>query len=242
MQKNKNRWVVFALIAFFAALLVFASLASLNVASKRNQVQAVAIIEELGGSVRYDYEKEDPKVPNLFKRDAVPKAPNWLRKRLGDEYFGHVVSVDLSDTSVTDDDLKALRGFPHLEILNLANTSITGNGLAHLQKLTDLKVLSLWNTSVDDAGLSHIEKLTKLWQLVLDGTNISDAGLVHLEKLTNLEEWLGLTHTDITDDGLHHLEGLAKLRSLNLRMTKVTDSGAAKLKRVLSNTEISHGS
>ena len=230
MQKYKSRWVAPVLFALFVSPLVFVGCASLDLRPERNQAQAVAVVEELGGLVQYDYQRPDPKLPNHFDPDAVPKTP------------GHVVFVDLGDTSITNEDLKFLRSFPRLENLILSNTSITGGGLAHLQGLKNLKALSLWNTPVDDAGLRYIESHKKLWLLILDGTNITDAGLVYLEGLTNLEEWLGLTNTQITDDGLRHLEGLVKLRSLNLRKTKVTAAGAAELKRALSNTMISHGS
>jgi len=241
VQSNKRSPVSIVLVALMAASVLVSGCASLNLISGRSQARTVAMIERLGGYVRYDYEKVYPDIPNVFDHDVQPTAPTWLRKLFGDEYFGDVVLVGLADTPTTDEDLRHLRNFPHLENLNLANTNITGSGLVHLRGLTDLQYLSLWNTPVDDDELENITGLTKMYALILDGTDITDAGLVHLEGMTNLKEWLGLSHTQITDGGVCHLKGFTKLRSINLRVTNVTYAGVAELEEALPNTDISWG-
>lgn len=224
-----------------------------------SQQAAIASVEVLGGSVKYDFHKVTADRPNSFDYNAVPQwpsflsrvirfmkptastaVPSWLRRSLGDDCFADVVLVILRDTKVSDDDLGVLKSFPKLESLDLSNTQITSRGMAHLEGLTNLQQLLLWETEIGDTGLKHLEGLAKLWLLVLDDTEVTDAGLKHLSGLTNLEEYLGLRRTQVTDAGLGHLQGLTKLRKLNLLRTRVTVSGAKDLERSLPMAEIWH--
>src|ERR1700677_2113689 len=57
------------------------------------QRDAVAAIQQAGGRVEYDWEwNQDSRVPN-----ARPWAPAWLVDRIGIDYFGHVIRVDLTE-------------------------------------------------------------------------------------------------------------------------------------------------
>ena len=67
-----------------------------------------------------------------------------------------IVKIDLGNTSVSDDDLKALEGLKHLRWLSLWRTRITSAGLAHLEGLSDLAWLDLGATHINDAGLKHL--------------------------------------------------------------------------------------
>jgi hypothetical protein len=209
-----------------------ALIAAVQSNERREQQEAVAAIQKLGGEIMYDYQRPNPDRPNVFDPKARPKDP----KR-----FHPVVFVSLRDKAVSDDDLKQLKKLPYLENLDLTNTQITSAGLAHLRGLKKLAALGLWKTKVDDAGLKHLRNSTKLWMLCLDETSVTDAGLAHLANLTNLEEWLGLTDTLVTDEGTKHLRRLTKLRSLNLRRTLVSEAGVARLQVELPNTRISFG-
>jgi hypothetical protein len=192
--------------------------------STETQAEAVAVIENLGGSVDYSLRDE------RFGQLRIVATVDLANTAVTDEdleclrNLPHLWDLNLYNTPVTDEGLECLRNLSHLMSLYLSNTRITGSGLAHLQGLTDLEVLYLSNTSVDNAGLRYIKGLAKMYQLVLDGTDVSDAGLVHLEGMTNLER-LGLANTGVTDAGLHHLHALPKLQRVNLTQTKVTDAG-----------------
>jgi len=66
------------------------------------------------------------------------------------------LSVDLSNTQVTDADLEHLKGVTSIHSLELSNTQVSDAGLEHLKGLTDLIILDLRDTQVTDEG---IEKL-----------------------------------------------------------------------------------
>lgn len=198
-------------------------------AFQEQQEQAITEIQKLGGSVRYDYQR-DPNFPDTFNLNALPKAPDQAR---------WVVFVRLRDTKVKDDDLKLLKKFPFLENVDLSNTQISSSGLAHLRNSNHLACLCLWNTKVGDAGLKHLENCQKLSTLLLDGTRVTDDGLAHLEKLAGLQERLSLADTAVTDEGLKHLEKLIMLRNLNLLRTSTTKAGLQRLRGSLLDTNIS---
>jgi len=207
----------------------------------QRQREAVTRILNLGGAVRFDYQKATKDRANAFDPSAPPPGPRWLRDAVGKEIFQDVVMVDLKGKPITDRDLEELNRLPKLENLNLGKTQVTSVGMIHLASMKNLKYLSLWDTQVDDDGLRHLAGLTKLQALILDGTQVTDAGLKHLETLVGLDEWLGLTGTKVTDSGLEHLKGLTKLRQVNVRMTQVTSDGAKELQKHLPKAMISYG-
>src|SRR4051794_30561306 len=100
----------------------------------RQQKEAVAAIEKLGGQVMYDYQLAKPPRPNVFDPSAAPpRVSREARERYSDDFFRTVVYVDLSSTKAGDDDLKHLAKLRRLMNLNLASTPVTGTGLTHLK-------------------------------------------------------------------------------------------------------------
>ena len=221
----------------------------------RVQRQAVAAIHRAGGSVRYDWEVRQHQGPfggmTIPVRNTKPPWPEWLVDRLGVDYFGSVVEVEVFEggsdallreigrlgrldtlifgrSNVTPAGLSQLRGLSRLERLYLGRTNVTDAGLAHLEGLTNLKGLGLDNTHVSDAGLVYLRGLTRLDQLDLSGTQVSDSGLVHLKGMADLRI-LSLDNTRVGDAGLTHLDGLTNLVTLYLRETRVTDAGIESL-------------
>lgn len=69
-----------------------------------------------------------------------------------------LVTVDLSGTNVTDEDLSLLSSLPNLECLVLDATDVTDEGLQHLEKLQNLRLLSLHgcNVTVDAKSLRYV--------------------------------------------------------------------------------------
>ena len=106
---------------------------------------------------------------------------------------------------VTDEQLRTLREIEQqLVWLNLSYTSVTDDQMKALSELRNLRVLNLNNTTISDAGLSHISTLGELRSLSVVGTKLTDASietLTNLKKLTNLF----LYQTGISDAGLHKL-------------------------------------
>ena len=93
-----------------------------------------------------------------------------------------IYDLNLANTKVTDDGLKALEGMKNLHRLHLEKTAVTDAGLAHLKGLTGLEYLNLYSTSVSDDGLKNLEGLKALKNIYLWQSKVTDAGADSLKK------------------------------------------------------------
>lgn len=151
---------------------------------------------------------------------------------------GRVVSVNLSDTQATDEELAAISMLPFVRTVNCTNAHrIKGSSLDLLANLKNLETLYLVRTDLEDSGLTGVQNLTSLKTLNLDGTRITDAGMPALANLKNLQT-LVLGNTAITDRGLVQLRDLRKLSTLILRDTKTTGDGIRELRRMLPDVRV----
>jgi len=123
-------------LALLAAIGVFGYFGS---ADDRRELNAVAEIEKLGGSVRY--------------AEEMPDTP--------------VTQVNFTGLPVTDADLVHLKGLTDLRIVTLDSTQVSDAGLIHLRELANLRHLDIRNTQVTDAGMEHVAGLTNLQYLTL---------------------------------------------------------------------------
>jgi hypothetical protein len=219
-RTNTLRWYQYRL----RSLLILVTAASLplswlavKIHQGRRQKAAVAAIQALGGSVKYD--------------SAMSRTPAWLRSSLGDDCFANVVLVDLRKTHATDVDIAFLDDLPKLCFLGLSDTMVTDSGMKHLQGLSGLGFLLLGNTQITDVGLCHIADLQRLDELNLGGTLVTDNGLKKLAGLSQLQV-LGLYDTRITDAGLKDISKLSGMLELYMDMTAVTDTGIDNLKEL----------
>jgi hypothetical protein len=232
--KHRLRWYQYSLGSLFV-LTVLVAIGGSWFAVKRQQVErqraAVRWVEEMRGRTRYDW------VKTRGNLNAQPPGPAWLRAWLGDDFFAHIVFVEVHGESVTDADLERLKGLRQLETLHLWKAQVTDAGLEHLKGLPRLKSLVLSWTKVTDAGLEDLRGLTQLEYVVLLGTKVTDAGLEHLRGLTQLQV-LVLDYTQVTDAGLERLNGLSQLQTLWLKNTKVIHEGVKKLQEALPNCKI----
>ena len=201
------------------------------------QAKAIAEIKKLGGKVTVDEKIPDKPIISVDLTDSMVSDAG-LESLKG---LAALQSLDLHGTEVTDAGLECLKGFTENRSLNLSDTKVTDAGPKRLKGLTKLQSLKLIDTKVTDAGLEHLKGLTKLQSLTLGTTRVTDAGLEHLKGLTNLQS-LGLSGTEVTDAGLEHLKGLTKLQSLDLIGTKVTDAGLEHLKGLtnLQSLDLGH--
>lgn len=151
---------------------------------------------------------------------------------LGGSYRETRGRVLLSDTDITDEDLKNIRWISpkEISILILSRTRITDLGLSHIDELDNLDQLSLSDTAITDAGLIHLEPLTGLADLDLARTAITDDGLTHLSALPRLRA-LDVSGTSVTDEGLNTIMSFSGLRTLDLSATQITDAGVEQLKQ-----------
>jgi hypothetical protein len=193
--------------------------------------QAVALVEQLGGTVTEDLNSPGKPIAKVSLRDR-PVNDKGL-KAVGE--LKSMEELDLgSCREITNDGLKPLAGLTQLKKLVLWNMSISGAAMEHLEGLNQLEVLNLalCNNLMDD-GLAHLSRLTNLRELDLASVGgITDDGLASLKPLTRLR-WLNLYNARITDAGLEHLHGLTELETLYLNGTPVTDDGVEKLKAAI---------
>jgi hypothetical protein len=159
-------------------------------------------------------------------------------------HFTHQMpfTLDLSDSNITDDELKSIiKKFPNIIEINATRChALTDAGLADLARLSNLTNLNLkLCRQITDAGLAHLARLSTLTSLSLTGCDqITNAGLAYLARLSNLTS-LSLAACDqIRDAGLDHLARLSNLTNLNLTdCYLIRDAGLANL-ATLSNLTI----
>jgi hypothetical protein len=99
---------------------------------------------------------------------------------LGQPEMSAIVSLDASDSKITDDDLMWVAALSELRDLDLTNTAITDLGLSHLGRLKSLEKLWLDGTKVSDAGLSALKELANLKKVSVASTEIADSSVISL--------------------------------------------------------------
>lgn len=72
------------------------------------------------------------------------------------------ITVDLSNTELTDDDLAGIDFPVALRELSLENTGITDRGVEHLEQLENLEFVNLNNTQVTNATLELLKNFPNL--------------------------------------------------------------------------------
>jgi hypothetical protein len=91
---------------------------------------------------------------------AVVFPPGKLDSSLLDLLVGlkNVQQVQLSGTSVTDDDLQKLRVLPRLTGVGLDNTAVTDAGIEHLAGIATLQIINRQGTAITDEAVSRVVK------------------------------------------------------------------------------------
>ncbi len=116
------------------------------------------------------------------------------------------VSVDLSNTLLTDNDLKGLGDWSELRELDLSGTNITDDTLARLRSATALRYLKLDEVVVTNSGLYLLQSVAQFYGCVRGSkARITDKGVAELRKsLPNLKVMTGrkATTSDDYDPGL----------------------------------------
>jgi Leucine-rich repeat (LRR) protein len=147
----------------------------------------------------------------------------------------------LSQTGITNEQMKYLKPLRALRALELSNEFSIGNaGMAALKDLPALEYLSL-DPGVTDAGLKHVGQLPNLRWLKIGTGKIRGPGLAELANLPRLER-LCLCNSfrnpsQISDRHIKYLEGLTQLKSLTLwgiadRLTDASLASISKLKNL----------
>ncbi|HEY3394530.1 MAG TPA: hypothetical protein VGK58_17600 [Lacipirellulaceae bacterium] len=218
----------------------------------RKQRQLIALIQSYGGENYHNLDftngtERTIRFPNMEFSPVLP-GPNWIRRRLGEEYFVSVVEAffDKPSHRVLDDAMFAefvdslrSQGLPRPPGLVFSELPITDVTIQRLDEFPDLRSLHILHCpGVTDAGLQTLGSLKKLRRLDLRGTSITDQGLANLSTLIQLRE-LALSQTSVSDGGLVHLKPLTNLEWLALSNTAVTGDGVKTLKQHLPKCEMS---
>jgi hypothetical protein len=143
----------------------------------QTQRRAVAAIYQAGGWALYDTDWDEGQAPTAWH----PRWPRSLVDRVGVDYFGTVVFVNLHDRG-TDAVLAQVGRLTHLKQLHRPGLAMTDAELIHLGQLNKLELLSLNHTQVTDAGLVHLKGLKGLKWLRVAGSRVTDAGVGELRK------------------------------------------------------------
>jgi hypothetical protein len=134
---------------------------------KMNRVSAqrrvVAMIENAGGFVEYDYAAESFRTNPTG--EPTPPGPPWLRWMLGDDLFAEVAEVHLYDVNAYQADVMqvigTLPGVTHIEARN-----VTDAWLAEFRPAPTVVSLDLRGTFTD-ASVARLKELTHLTKLKL---------------------------------------------------------------------------
>lgn len=173
--------------------------AAVTVSAAWDEEKGKAAIEQLGGKLQYGEGK----------------------------YAKNVIGVDLSNTAVTDGDMRHLLNFKQLQHLDVRLTKIGDGGTQYIGFLKNLKTLNMFRTNLTDAGLERLKNLKDLETLLVGGTKITDEGMKSVEKLSKLRK-VSVFRTDVSDAGLKSLEKLTALEVLLIGESKITEEGARK--------------
>lgn len=236
-----HRLFQFSLRSSFLLMTTICIWLGIQVNAVRHQEAIVAAIEEAGGEVRYDWELDE----NYQKTGAKhPPGPEWLRRRIGDDYFQKVVAVFVTENPYfRDEHLPPIEQLPALRMLALDNTQISDAALPRIAQCRRLTFLDIAETNVTDAGMESVAQLRQLKDLWVGdwarGT-VGDHGMKKLVGLAHLER-LYLGGKRFTDASIPILERFHGLLELSMAHVAITQEGQSRLRRSLPACEITAG-
>ena len=105
---------------------------------------------------------------NFFSISTI-NFPDFKDKNLSflEKIKDNIVSLDLSNSKVTDSIFSDLKTYSNLTVLKLSNTKITGNSIEQLSLLPNLKRLYLVNTSFQEKFIEDLIKFKNLESVFL---------------------------------------------------------------------------
>jgi Leucine-rich repeat (LRR) protein len=195
-----------------------------------------------------------------IRLDFLPLAGDVLTEFAGGRGLSDLVTLSLTGTTISDNDLKAFQNLQSIAHLAVKSTPITNaamailanfghlthlqlpkqisdEGLALISRSKSLLSLDLSYSSISDAGLASLKNMPQLETLYVNDTTVGDAGLAHLSGHPGLKV-LFLNGTRVTDRGLDELAAVPNLSHLDLRDTTATEIGAARLRSKLKDCAI----
>lgn len=218
----------------------------------KSQIETIKLIEDLGGNVVYDFEKDFDGAnipvnhPKLDKINIVDNTSTLAQiifvhinnESINDDFlqllnkFPNIRGLSISSKKITDKGLKHLVKLKYLERLWLVGTGINGTELHKLKALKNLKDLNLGGAPITDEGLNKLSSVNKLEYLIINGDKITDKGMAYLPKLSHLKQ-LSIDRTKITGDGLKYLMDFPALDGLSINKDQLSGNGLSYIEKAL---------
>ena len=148
---------------------------------KRAELQAVlqSVNEAFPGSLRYSSQQDTDLV---FNSVSYRKQFTGSDLQLLEGVASDVIALDLSSTTMNDDDMVHLLKFTNLKSLKINETKITDEALKTIGQLENLRSLNLYGTDVSDTGIMLLSELKHLEKTYLWNTQVTPAGAENLRK------------------------------------------------------------
>ena len=177
IASKRSRWqrprnVLLVLIAFVAIWLGYAELRFHFIVEK---------VQAKGGSVRIFRDQ-----PEWFTKYARKFG---LSERL--EKFGsRATSLDLSHTSINDEELSEFLQLPRIRSLDVSYTQVTEASIDALSQLSELRTIRLCGCKITDRGAKVLLKNPNLFHLGLAETLVSDDLVPIARKNLSLSDFI----------------------------------------------------
>ncbi len=124
--------------------------------------------------------KDFPGVENAIYIRLSPLTATGLM-RIGELIKGkRIGQLGLLDMPIGGSAFKNPGGFADVVSLNLQNVELKNEELAHLKNLTKLRTLGLTYNNITDQGLTHLAEIKTLRHVNLKHTNVTGAGIAKL--------------------------------------------------------------
>ena len=234
-DRGRFQYSLRCLLAAVALLCLLCGLISWLWQGRAQQAAAKTIIAH-GGTVQYTFkhDRDGGLLP-----DAERPGPRWLRRILGDYFFGSVVFAK----ATTDSEIEQAGAFVGLRHIELSHTSygqgalavtdlgsrITDAGINALASLRGLQTLGMGNVRVTDEQMDSLTRmLTSLRFLSVHSNRLTDKGVSKIARLQQLE-CLSIGSSEFKGSALADLATLKNIASLHLSGRKIDDTGLTAL-------------
>lgn len=235
-----RRFLRFRLRTLLIAVTALSIYLGWHVHSAETQRNALDGIHNLGGWAYYDFQI----VNDQFDPKSKSWVPEWLRRKLGNDFFHDVVHVNmvynddgphrLENNQTSDAALSIIGRLPNVRLVGLSGGQATDSGLHELSKVKQLRRLLMWDAAqVTDEGIKQLRNLPHLKYVHCSNAQLTDESLRTFATMKQLDG-LSLQGNHFTDRGVAYLTGLRKLKELwiGLGPTQITDAGLKHLEKL----------
>lgn len=188
-MKARRRWFQFSLRSFLVLVTLACAWLAVVVHRARDQQEAVAAIDKVGGIVQFDGWHNGV----LLEHEDM--------RRWSFHLLNSVVEVVLEGDSRVNDVCQDLARLPSLRRIIVAGP-LSDEGLTQLMTSRHVDTLYLSRTRITSAGVSRLSQMRSLQYVYLGAIPVNDAGLHELSKLEKLAT-LAISLKDVSSQRLH---------------------------------------